>query len=175
VESLQADLATAGTIEDAFRKARERRDMSEHEFQDAVGKLSEENTEKERELVAIKRQKKIIADDMDEMLPKYGTISNAYVNLMTARIMAATSTQPKCKRFDRRAFSRDVLEYYGAKKEIRGMDMKYCHLTGWQDLSTVKCAHLVPKSLESDELFYLFGVRDAVLSDPRNGKPPAVT
>jgi hypothetical protein len=34
-----------------------------------------------------------------------------------------------------------------------------------------KCAHIVPKSLECEELAYLFGVRETILSESRNGKP----
>lgn len=33
----------------------------------------------------------------------------------------------------------------------------------------MKAAHLVPKSLQSDELSYLFGVGEIDLNDPRNG------
>lgn len=33
----------------------------------------------------------------------------------------------------------------------------------------VKAAHIVPKSLTSQELAYLYGVEEVVLNDPRNG------
>ena len=34
----------------------------------------------------------------------------------------------------------------------------------------MKAAHLVPKSLQSDELAYLFGAGNMDLSDPKNGR-----
>ncbi|KAJ5113262.1 hypothetical protein N7456_001796 [Penicillium angulare] len=45
----------------------------------------------------------------------------------------------------------------------------YCHLTGFWDKGLVKAAHLVAKSLSTDEISDLFGVEQIVLSDPRNG------
>lgn len=36
---------------------------------------------------------------------------------------------------------------------------------------TMKAAHIVPKSLQSEELSYLFGAGEVELSDPRNGAP----
>jgi hypothetical protein len=40
----------------------------------------------------------------------------------------------------------------------------------WWDSKSVKAAHLVLKSLLGDELSYLFGVGEVILSNPRNGK-----
>jgi hypothetical protein len=74
------------------------------------------------------------------------------------------------KLVDQRASSKAVLSFYGAiRHRNTGFVEKYCHLTGWLPEKQVKCAHLVPKSLESDELAYIFGVRETVLSEPRDG------
>lgn len=46
----------------------------------------------------------------------------------------------------------------------------YCYLTGWHTSKLVEAAYLVPESLDSDEVSYIFGVEELLLSDPRNGK-----
>ncbi|KFY68859.1 hypothetical protein V496_00742 [Pseudogymnoascus sp. VKM F-4515 (FW-2607)] len=170
IESLAADISTADEVKNAMREATKRKVMTEDEFNDAVKSIDAESRERERELVAVKRQKKLITDDIEEILPRYETVGDAYAEVMITRIMAATGNKKKDKPFDQKAFARAVLAYYGAKREdVPGTIEKYCHLTGWSGEKLVKCAHIVPKSLESDELSYLFGAREAVLSDPRNG------
>jgi hypothetical protein len=132
--------------------------------------LKSEVDQKERELLTLKRQKKAISDDIDGVLPQYSTIEGAYSSVLMAKIMSASGKQKKGKPFDQRTFSKAVLSFYGAVRRPYGEPVqKYCHLTGGQPDNLVKCAHLVPKSLESDELAYLFGVRETVLSEPRNG------
>lgn len=174
IESLAADIATTEEMETIIREAKKRKDISDDEFKDAIETIDKDSTELQRELVTIKRQKKIIMDDIDDIIPKYETVGDAYAETMTIRIMAATCKKKKGKAFDQKGFSRAVIAYYGAKREENpGSPEKYCHVTGWSGASLVKCAHIVPKSLESDELAYLFGVREAVLSDPRNGTSTA--
>ena len=120
--------------------------------------------------MTLKRQKKAISDDIDEVMPQYSTIESAYCSILTTKIMSASGKQRKGRRFNQSEYSKAVLSFYGAeRRRSSGTIEKYCHLTGWQNAALVKCAHLVPKSLESDELAYLFGVRETVLSEPRNG------
>jgi hypothetical protein len=89
----------------------------------------------------------------------------AYASIIMSKIMAATSEVKKGnKKCNQSAYADGVLSFYGASNKTDGL--KYCHLTGWQGERSVKCAHLVPKSLESNDLAYLFGVRKIVLSEP---------
>lgn len=176
-DSLEADIAANNHIRDAFDEARRQRVIAEDEYKEAIGKTDMELAAAERELVVIRRQKKIILEDMDEAMPKHETIGEAYADTITSRIMAATghqkrsSQQKNGRSSDQKAFRQDVFKYYGAKRETDdGSIKKFCHLTGWTGGELVKCAHIVPKSLDSDELAYLFGVRETMLSEPRNGK-----
>lgn len=171
IESLAADIAVGGGLIEALRDAKKRKVVAEDDLAKTMKKTEEDIAKAERELVIVKRQKKVIIDDLDETLPNFDSIKSAYAATMTSRVMAATCRQKKGKAFDQKGFAQGVLEYYGAKRSRDGGGSeKYCHLTGWHDAEYVKCAHIVPKSLESDELAYLFGVREAVLSDQRNGK-----
>lgn len=124
----------------------------------------------EREFVAIKRQIKIIEEDLAVEIPRYETIGDAYVSIMASKVMSATGKQKK-NRFDQSAFKKEVANYYNAFRVNNTQKEAYCHLLhAWLPAETVKSAHLVPKSLQSEELSYLFGVGEVVLSDPRNGK-----
>jgi len=170
IESISADLAVNGKFKDYFKDGRKRNVFTDEEYDDAMRDLESEVTQQERELISLKRQKKTISDDIDEVLPQYSTVEAAYSSVLMAKIMSASSKQRKGKRFDQSAYSKAVLSFYGAVRHTDdGSVEKYCHLTGWLAEKQVKCAHLVPKSLESDELAYLFGVRETVLSEPRNG------
>jgi hypothetical protein len=170
IETISADLAVNSKFKDFLGSARKRKVLGDEEYDDAMKDLESEVSQKERELITFKRQKKIIADDIDEVLPQYDTIERPYCSVLMSKIMSASGKQKKAKKFDQSAYSKAVLSFYGAVRSTDSGDVeKYCHLTGWLPEKQVKCAHLVPKSLESDELAYLFGVREAVLSEPRNG------
>ena len=170
IESISADLAVNGKFKGYFESAKKRKILADEEYDDAVKELESEVKRKERELITLRRQKKIISDDIDDVLPQYSTIEGAYSSVLMAKIMSASSKQRKGKKFDQSAYSKAVLSFYSAVRHTgSGLVEKYCHLTGWQSEKLVKCAHLVPKSLESDELAYLFGVRETILSEPRNG------
>ncbi|ELR02835.1 hypothetical protein VC83_08296 [Pseudogymnoascus destructans] len=170
IESLAADIAAGSHLKEALRDAKKRKAVAENDFIETMSKTEAELAEAERELVVVKRQKKMIVDDLDEMLPNFDSLGSAYAVTITSRIMAATCRQRKGRPFNQKAFAQGVLDYYGAKRKTdSGGSEKYCHLTGWHDAEFVKCAHIVPKSLESDELAYLFGVRETVLSESRNG------
>jgi hypothetical protein len=170
IASISVDLEVNGKFKDYFESAKKRKVFTDEEYDDAVRELQSEVDQKERELTTLKRQKRAIAQDIDEVLPQYTTIEGAYLSVLMTKIMSASSKQRGRKSFDQSAYSKAVLLFYGAVRYTdAGNVEKYCHLTGWLPEKHVKCAHLVPKSLESDELAYLFGVREAVLSEPRNG------
>jgi hypothetical protein len=124
----------------------------------------------ESELAVLKRQKKIIRDDLDESVPKHETVQDAYASVLCHKVMTASSKQ-KGKKFDQEQFRNAVSQYYETLRSQDGQRFKWCHvLRKWYQAQDVKAAHLVPKSLAGDELSYLFGVGEAILSDPRNGK-----
>jgi hypothetical protein len=169
IESITADLAVGDKFKEYFHSAKKRKAFSREEYDDAMQELESEVVQKERELVILKRQKKIISDDIDEVLPHYSTMDRAYSSILTTKIMSATAKQGKKKPYDQCAFGKSVLSFYSATRGDGEGHEKYCHVLGWFNAKDVRCAHIVPKSLESDELGYLYGVREAVISEPRNG------
>ncbi|KAL8686324.1 MAG: hypothetical protein Q9218_007185 [Villophora microphyllina] len=145
--------------------------ITKKDYDDAMKGVGPHNTQKRNESVVLKRQKKFLTEDLDEMRPNYEKIRDAYAKVIVNKVMASTAF-PKKKKSNQQKFRKDVLKYYQASRKTqsdkREPDEAYCALTGWQAKSRVKAAHIVPKALKGDELSYLFGVGEAVLSDPRN-------
>jgi hypothetical protein len=169
IESIKADLALNRKFRGFFSDPKKRKAFTDAEYKDAISELKSEDDRKERELIILKRQKKTVSDDIEEGLPHYSTIEDAYSSVLMTKIMSASGKQRKAKLFDQSAYSKAVLEFYSAERCRGGTIEKYCHLFGWLPEKQVKCVDLVPKSLESDELAYLLGVREVLLSEPRNG------
>lgn len=97
--------------------------------------------------------------------PDVSFLEMAYNDTLLTRVFWASAKQRNSK-FDQKAFRNYVMDYYGANYA----DGAYCHLTGWHSTKVVKTAYLVSQGLDGDEVSYLFGVGELVLSDPRNGK-----
>lgn len=146
--------------------------IPEAQYHEAIKEVEVDSRPCEQEIVILKRQKKIITEDLQDKAPSHSKLEDAYASLITNKVMGAMAKQTK-RNFDQSGFKSKVLEYYEATRVVgdpadNDRDL-FCHLTGWHHHSLVKASHIVPKSLQSDELSYLFGVGEAVLSDPRNG------
>lgn len=77
------------------------------------------------------------------------------------------ATKKRRSDFNTSTFKKHVLERYNALLE----DDAWCHVLGeWFPKKNVKVARLVPKSFESSELSYLFGVGEMPEMDPKNGE-----
>lgn len=134
--------------------------------------LDLESRPTEEEIVVLKRQRKMVEEDIEDEMPQRQDLEAAYASVLSAKVISATAKQSKSD-FDQSEFKKDVVKYCGARKmdETDGKrPLTYCHLSGWWDKNQVKAAHLVRKSLQSEELAYLFGVGEVVLLEARNGK-----
>ncbi|RFU27637.1 hypothetical protein B7463_g8718, partial [Scytalidium lignicola] len=170
IESILVDLAIDGKFRNHFDNAKKRKALIDERYNDAIKELKKKVGRKERELATLKRQEKAIADDMNDALSHYSTLEGAYSSVLMTKIISASGQQRKGGKFNQSEYAKAVLSYYNVERRLGpGYIRRYCHVTGWYLDKEVKCAHLVPKSLESDELAYLFGVREVVLSEPRNG------
>jgi len=140
------------------------------------------------EASALKRQKRAIEADMEEVKDHRPNQDEAYASLLSSYVMKSSCHQRRSK-FDQSAFKAAVIKYYdGAdiskwreddgvpvrdeyNMKVKNLDRRlWCPLTGWHPEERVKAAHLVPKSLQGPELSNLFGVGEAILSEPRNGE-----
>jgi hypothetical protein len=170
IECISAKLVVNSKFKDCLENDRSRHVLDNKDYYIILlRKIESDNDRDEEELITLKRQKKAIVEDIDEVLPQYYRIEDAYAPLMRKKIMFA-SRKRQGKKFTQRAFAKEVLSFYNATRisDIQQPE-KYCHLTGWQPEQSVKCVHIVPKSLESDELNYLFGVEECILSEAQNG------
>ncbi|KAK2771292.1 hypothetical protein FQN53_005102 [Emmonsiellopsis sp. PD_33] len=82
--------------------------------------------------------------------------------------VATETAKRKKQKFDQSKFRKGVLEYCNAIRETQTEREAYCHLTGWW-LAEENVVYRLLRSLSDDELSFLFGVREAVLSDSKNG------
>ena len=99
---------------------------------------------KERELLALKRQKKTVVDDMDEILRQRSTMDEAYAILLMENPSIASGRWTK-QMFNQGAWAKQVTSYYGAQQsEPSGSVQRYCHVTGWWHASEIKCTHYRP-------------------------------
>ena len=83
-------------------------------------------------------------------------------------IIIFATNKPKKKNYSRSEFKKGVIAFYGAEQDSENdgdIDSLWCHLTGWLALADIKAAHIAPKSLESNELSYLFRAGEGRLSD----------
>lgn len=141
------------------------------QYKEALTEVKNYCKPKESEIIVLKRQKKLIMDDLEEIVPSHARLEDAYANIIMNKVMTATAKQKK-KNYNQSAFKKGVIAFYGAEQDSENdgdIDSLWCHLTGWQALADVKAAHIVPKSLESNELSYLFGAGEVSLSDANNG------
>lgn len=123
----------------------------------------------------MKRQRRAIENEMEDAGP--AKLDEAYAMAMTNRVKLPKETTKAEKTYKKHIQERlrAALEsYYDVVKiAAGGTKFSFCLATGKWYLSEICEAthivtHIVPKSLESEELSYLFGgVTD--LSDPRNG------
>lgn len=121
----------------------------------------------------LKKQSRLIRDDLDEEVehkktrqaePGVEFYERAYLDSIIPRIMGATNKQQKSS-FNTAQFRNAVLEAYNAVKNEGPLKLAWCHLAGvWEPAGNVKAAHLVPKSLSRQDLAYLFGA-DEVSDD----------
>lgn len=102
--------------------------------------------------------------------PDDGHLERAYASTMVARVVTVLSNQEKARSFNQSRFRKEVVEYYNAN-DPEGGDFVWCHVLGtYLPRAEIKAAHLVPESLSNDEVSFLFGAEEGVLSDCRNGK-----
>lgn len=90
-------------------------------------------------------------------------------------LSAKEKNKKQKEKFNQSKFKKDLQSFYNVRKVHHNDDCDdyvevWCFVTGWGEESEVTAAHIVPKSLKSEDLNYPFGVEDdKILTDPRNG------
>jgi hypothetical protein len=185
VEALQAEYDLGDTQETYYKDALNECRITEAQFREAAKSIPnrQELDTIQGNLTVLKKQRKFVEDDLAEVPPPQNPhLDDAYTSLMIARIESACAKAPKSGTIiNPQKFKLKVLEYYdGSRKTEDSQTEQYCMLTGWYGAITrkshketpVKAAHLVPRSLEGEDLNYLFGITggEQVLSSPENSK-----
>ncbi len=172
IDDLGLDLANAARLRIFFRELFELGTLPLAHYQDSLHEVEGASRQLEREYIVLKRQRKFIEEDLADAAKRYSRLDVAYDFLVNAKLMATFPEPGKSSSVRQAAFRRSVVGFYNASKLYAGTTQRltYCHLTGWHPEQDAEAAHIVPESLQSEELSYLFGVSEALLSDPRNGK-----
>lgn len=156
-------------------EAYERDTIEEEDLTEALHDIKQDDMKIRREYVALKRQRKLIQGDIKE--GDQSNLEKAYALAMLNRVkippqLSQSARNPKKPTQD--DFRQALESYYGAARTMIAGDSQikqvFCAVTKrWWLSGEVKAAHMVPKSLQSDELSYLFGAGEMDLSEPRNG------
>ena len=133
---------------------------------------SKEEDELEKEEVELLKQGKFLEEDLQD---SYEAIEEALVvDTYRSFILNNTDKERKAKKAKMMAhskFSNAVATYLDATRDrVPGQVERWCVVLGeWVPHSYTKCAHIVPKSFDTKELSYMFGVGDCALDSARNG------
>lgn len=176
IKDAELDIDYAEKCKKGVVEAYERKSLEKEELFKALESIKEEGQKKKKEYVTLKRQRKLIEDDIEEGAES--DLEKAYASAMMNRVRIPEQLTQSKRNFKMRTQNdfRQALEtYYGVvRKEVDGeseQELVYCAVTQvWWLSRDVRAAHIVPKSLQSEELSYLFGAGDMDLSDTRNGK-----
>ncbi|CEJ59617.1 hypothetical protein PMG11_08234 [Penicillium brasilianum] len=179
VRAHQCELAFFQSVHEGIHRAYDSHLLSPEEFRDAVSPFLSSAKQVSAELGTISRQRKILEEDLEESVnvkrrrhgePSREMLERAYTSSILERVMAARAKHQKDKSFNPRKFKKAVNDYYGIHPD-NGIDpgAGFCHILGVFNAEDIKAAHIVPKSLNGDEMAHLFGVEELVAEDPRNG------
>lgn len=128
-------------------------------------------------LRVIKRQRNMLEEDLNDTVaaekrrrrhdpPDEGLLERAYRDTIVTRVMRADGKQQALD-FNQKKFKDQVNKYYNVSTVP---NKTYCHVLGlYVNKKDVKAAHIVPKSMDREELGHLFGDQDAVVTLPQNG------
>lgn len=162
-----------------FDKSMEEGKMTKEEYYESVNSLKETTNYEEGALCLIKRQKRHLIQDIEEMRPPPtiaadSKVHQSWLNLLIDKV-ATAGTMAK-RKFDQGKFRDTMLDYYGVEKIGEdGSKYHYCVVMGeWieeiKGKTQVKAAHIVPKALSGTDLDSLFNIGETMLQEARNSK-----
>lgn len=153
-----------------LRKAFEEKNLSLSEWKQLREGLQDQDKDDKSQYVTLKRQRLMIEDDIQDSSHNK-SLEGAYAVAMVNRVKIRRKKEDVSPKTVQRRFRNGILNFYDVKKvRENGERLVYCVASKeWWDAKLVKAAHLVPRSLESEELSYLFGAGTTDLSLPQNG------
>jgi hypothetical protein len=174
LKDAQDDAADFSKLYDIAQESFQSKTINHADYNQLINELEKQREEKDSEVSAIKRQRKIIVEDLEDQMLHGMNFSKAekeYAHLMVKCISQA-SCKMKASTVNRSNFRANVLEHLQASRieAIKNTEELWCHVLGkWLPKKYVKTAHLVPASLSGPEISYAFGVEKLNLEDGRIG------
>ncbi|KAJ5237900.1 hypothetical protein N7489_007991 [Penicillium chrysogenum] len=134
---------------------------------EANASMALENTEYRRQIEPLMNRLRSTTSTLRAMTPPdEGLLERAYRDTIVTRVMRADGKQQALD-FNQKKFKDQVNKYYNVSTVP---NKTYCHVLGlYVNKKDVKAAHIVPKSMDREELGHLFGDQDAVVTLPQNG------
>lgn len=180
ITELEAEKDYIRCIKDGLLEAQEHGSLATIDLHEQMGPLLHKFRSQADIVRVMKRDQRNLAEDLqDEVNSKrlrstdpndHGLLERAYRDAIIARVMSATARKTKST-FDQGKFKRRVNRFYGIKQPTIQKSFSWCHVLGFTiPASSVKAAHIVPKSLSPEEITHIFGQEDEVITDARDGK-----
>ncbi|KAI4109462.1 MAG: hypothetical protein L6R37_000437 [Teloschistes peruensis] len=101
-QDTKLDLMYADTLMKGMSEALTEGLMSRKDYDDACHKITKYDLKRRQEYVVLKRQKKLVLEDLDGMRPSIEKREDAYASVVVSKVMAASAKQKK-KRFNQSA------------------------------------------------------------------------
>ena len=182
-EALESDFMYSDTQRLYLTDALKDKTLTQGQFDDLAKDLpSQQHLDNvQTELKVLKKHRKLVEDDLQEIEPEKMHLESAYISLMITRVEAATTKAPKMgSKVNRTDFRNLVFLKYAGRRynEEAEQEEHFCCITGWygaiseKKVSPVRAAHIVPRSLSGEDLEYLFGVSSGgsdIVSSAENG------
>ncbi|GBF64393.1 hypothetical protein TMEN_7091 [Trichophyton mentagrophytes] len=141
------------------------RHLSCPEYKFHIRELSMQSTVIVSELRAIGRQRRIITQDMQELLLKNNDLNAAYMNAIIGK---AAITPGKELNRNYKQLRKLADDFYAGRRVIALETQGYCHALGWTMHDEVTATHLVPEGLDANAIAALFGTTNVNIDEPRN-------
>lgn len=172
IHELELEFEYTEQYRNALMKAYETNTLSEKDWNRTRKEIRANVERDKKEYIALKPQRHLLEEDFDEDSAEEN-LEYAYAKAMVNRVKMPKQLNTKEKNLKshvQEKFRKEVVKYYGVESSNEGQSFLWCAVTqrDWKPKET-KAAHIVPKTLESEELAYLFGAGEMDLSDPRNG------
>ncbi|KAJ5980278.1 hypothetical protein N7481_007576 [Penicillium waksmanii] len=178
ITELEAEKDYIRCIKDGLLEAQEQGSLASIELEEQLGPLLHEFRSQADIVRAMKRDQRTLVEDLQDKVDSKrlqstdpeeddGLLERAYRDAIMERVMSAVARQAKSK-FDHGKFKRRVNRYYGFKQPAFPKSFSWCHVLGFPTPASIaKVAHIVPKSLSSEEIAHIFGQEDDVITDAR--------
>ncbi|KAL8764512.1 MAG: hypothetical protein Q9203_007066 [Teloschistes exilis] len=118
--------------------------ISRKDYDDACHEITKYDLKRGQEYVVLKRQKKIILEDLDDMRPSIEKLEDGYASVVVHKVMVASAKQKK-KKLNQSACKQAVLKYYEAPRSRvpeGPTEELFCVLTGqWHGAKAVEVTH----------------------------------